>query len=703
MSFINDNTSEFFTAKITKRGRNSIAKGDFKISFFQIGDSEFDYNSPFNTLNGLNGTKTQKVFSPFDIEPGVKYPYKLDSDNNTTTYGTPIQNSYTESIRNTIGPAGFVTNHIQFNEDDCTGSGVMCVTTTLPYSGLTGGTKVVINSGVTFTDCEYVTLVFDNFCGTDPDFPIISGETNSLIYKIVGITGTTIEFDRSTPDLSSLIGTYQMVCNKCVSGNNIDIGDLCLPKPIDPMDQQDPWTLNVVWDQNIIGYTGLTNTNLTGFTGNRWVSTKQFLGYTTSLGQNNNTTNGFIDSFNEFNLVTPEEQRCLAVIHYSELGDIYDPERFFKYDDYISTNNNIDDSIIDDVNGDPITDLEYFEVYIPFILYHRNTGTTIGVTFHMGTVDKTIVTPTGFTDSRFSLKYRDLLDEQNIKVGKVFYNNKTIVFDDQELVAVLDYRSNRKHTLDAPKLFFVPSDQPSTNSLINGTSDQVFWVTYTFYNYDQGLNSLPCNYYTKISSIVNGDDVCSPNVPSSIGFKLSETALKYMKTELSGFTEGFLGTELKILVQETPINTLPSPELWKEIDYTFEANGDGTNYLDPDNIVNKTFIIDLDKYDSAGYYSIEEFISKNYFEGNNLFGDEQPFPGSIRVVRSTDIEVMNYLINLPTTQFTTTQNPTYSIGKDKMITDVTLLNSNKEVLVVAKTPKPIKRVGTQVFNIRLDF
>jgi hypothetical protein len=84
------------------------------------------------------------------------------------------------------------------------------------------------------------------------------------------------------------------------------------------------------------------------------------------------------------------------------------------------------------------------------------------------------------------------------------------------------------------------------------------------------------------------------------------------------------------------------------------------------------------------------------------FGDEQPFPGSVRLVRATDIEQMKFLVNLPPSQFTTTQNPTHNSG-DKYITEVALLNGNKEPLVVAKTPTPIKRIGTQVFAVKLDF
>jgi hypothetical protein len=63
---------------------------------------------------------------------------------------------------------------------------------------------------------------------------------------------------------------------------------------------------------------------------------------------------------------------------------------------------------------------------------------------------------------------------------------------------------------------------------------------------------------------------------------------------------------------------------------------------------------------------------------------------------------MRFLVNLPNGEFTTTQNPSYTSGKTKRITEVALLNSNKDVLVIGKMPKPIHRVGTQVFAVKID-
>lgn len=713
MSFLDKNNSEFLTARITKKGRNAIAKGDFKISYFQVGDSEFDYTTPFDSLEGQFSNNNQKVFSPMDKESGVKYPYKVDSTDTSTSFGVPILNSYTETLRNVMGPAGFVSNYVEYDSEECTGTVVECTTTRISLSDILGSNSINVPSGSTFLNCEYITLVFDQFCGTDPNYPVITGQTNSLTYKVTNVVGNVLYLDRNTPDLSSLTGYAQVVCTDCSiefpNLPDVDIADVCLPLPLDPSQQHNPWTLDIVWGEYPIGYTGITTQYISGFTSNQFISTKQFLGYTTSSGQTINSGTTYTNSYNEIVYVKPEEQRVLAVIHYSELGDVKnDPERFYKYDDYISNDNDGSplNSIVDDVNGSPISDTEYFEVYIPFIYYHRNTSTVPGAIFHMDTVDQTITTPASIVDSRFTLPFRYLLDENDNRVGRVFYTHKTIVFDDQEIVAMLDYRSNRRYTLDAPKVFLVPSDLSPANSLVSGTTDQTFWVTYTFTNSDLGLNGLPCNYFTKVKAIGDTGDVCHPSVPSNIGVKFSDSAFQYMVNSFSGYTDGFVGTEFKILVQETNDNEYPKPDSWREIDFTSQVTG-VTSFLDRTNIVEKTFVINLSDYESADQYSLEKYLGIGYFpsqpSNNPNFGDEQPFPGSIRLVRATDIEVMNFLVNLPSSQFTETQNPTYVLGEDKMVTDIALLNSNKEPYVVAKTAKPIKRTGTQVFSIRIDF
>ena len=50
MSFLQENNSGNLAARLTNKGRKKIAQGDFNISYFQIGDSEFDYG--FSIFDG---------------------------------------------------------------------------------------------------------------------------------------------------------------------------------------------------------------------------------------------------------------------------------------------------------------------------------------------------------------------------------------------------------------------------------------------------------------------------------------------------------------------------------------------------------------------------------------------------------------------------------------------------------------------------
>lgn len=62
MSFLQNNSATV-AARLTKKGRNSIANGDFNIEYFAIGDSEYNYSG-----------STQITFAPFDKDINVKYP-----------------------------------------------------------------------------------------------------------------------------------------------------------------------------------------------------------------------------------------------------------------------------------------------------------------------------------------------------------------------------------------------------------------------------------------------------------------------------------------------------------------------------------------------------------------------------------------------------------------------------------------------------
>jgi hypothetical protein len=760
MSFLSSNHAEYLTARITNEGRKAIAKGTFNIEFFQIGDSEFDYDTIFSGLTGTTGQ--QKVFAPFDNESGVKYPYSLGSDTLTsTTYGTPISNSSTTTLRNEMGSAGFTSQYDLFGTstksltpitgstfiETYSGTTIESSIGVVAYSALTGNNTITFTkkSGVIFNQLDFITLVFSTFPTgytlNNLDEKIVknytpSGKTNGMVYKVLSQTGTTTGtthtflLDRSTPNLSSLSGNAQIVSNTYTNETPTD--DVF--NPIDYRGQLNSWTLNTVWTDTPIGWTN-DDESLSGYTSNQYVSTKQLLGYTKSGQTFTNFTGGaitgvtstsigttFKNSFGDLIEVKSSEQRCVAVIHYSELGDIVkNPERFFKYDDYIGhctlsgetptgQDSVCDITIVNDRTDDGISDTEYFEVFIPFILYHRSTGTTLGALFTMETRDYYIKST---INEKHQIKFRYLLDEVGTKVGKVFVNNKIIVFDDQELVAVLDYRSNRKYTLPSPKVYATPTNSTALNSMLTGTTGQTVWLTYMLeYTGDTKLNSLPCNNFNSVR-LVN-------NTPSNISFKFSDGALTefdFLMTGATLVTEGFVANKFTVLVQIVNSATgTPISNEWRKIDLTSEVGGNGVTLLNKTGFTGTTFTITKTQYDAA---SLNKFDLEDHMSGVTTdylwnttgsttqpqFGDEQPFPGSIRLVRATDIEEMNMLINLPSTQFLTSQNPTYPTTgtTPTYITEVALLDSLKEPLVIAKTSTPIKRTGTQVFAIKLDF
>lgn len=527
MSFLNTDISATVAARLTQKGRDAISKGNFVISHFAVGDSEYNYS----------GVTTQRVFSPFDKDVNVKYPLWYTSG--STFFGVPKQSSISQPCRNVM----------------------------------------------------------------DPD-----------------------------------------------SG----------------------WTLNVVWDKKPIGLP--TNSrSLTGYTSNVYTGTKEFFGYNSSLGQTYNTGTTIVNTMSEVVTITPEEQKCVAILHYSQSGTTADPYKFFKYDDYISTYSG-------ETSPNTVSDEDYFKVTVPTLMYHRNHSTTTGATFYMSGTTKQIVSN---YNSRFTIDYRDLVDGTGTtanRVGKIFFNQKTIVFDDEEIVAALDVNSKRNYTLPAPKVSAVVTNNPIT-TLTTGTT---MWVTYMLSNgTGSGLNGLPCNYFMKVSG---------QTVPHSV-------SVKFNSNDFTNLNSGYTANKFHILAQIVSNGSKPSPESWKIMDYTSDAGGSSLTNL----VTGYTFTINQASYNAGTTFLLSDYVTGTDYTSTSgaYFGDERTFPGEVSVVRATDIAEMVFDANLPTGKFTSSQNPT--ISGNPRITEVALLNSNKEALAFGKLTTPLERTGSQVIQVKIDF
>ncbi len=668
MSYLQENNSANLAARITYEGRKSIARGRFNIRYFQIGDSEYDYR--FSEFDGIN-YPAQKVLTPLDKDSQIKYPYKVsDVPITGTTYGIPILGSSKETITNNVAPAGCVSEFIEYTGPD--GTKVM---SGFSINSLifTGGTSInVSNSNMFQPGNGYITLHFNDLTGTDYIIKPSNGKTTtSQVYQLVGITGNTLQVDRDLPNLSSFPGTpFTLILNDC----EFPAINVCKEEFYVVTGQQDPWNLSIVWSDSPVGLASSNN--------NIYASSKEYFGYNTSLGQISNDSTTITNSFDTPIIVPPEEQHSLAIIHYSKASDVLvNPWLTFKYEDYIDHTPEGQD---------------YFEVYTPFLQYERNTGPTIGARFFMDSIDYYI--NSSADDTRLNqMKYRYLIDEQGVRVGKIFVNHKVIIIDDQELVAALDPKSNRRYTLPIPVVSIVPIDvkcgpyDGSSEPLLGGTGETIF-VTYVleYLNGTQlGLDGLPCNYYNKVTG---------STIPSDVSIKFNVNDFKYMKNaeNITNICGGYIADTFKILVQKVNTGEQPDPTLWREIDFTSEIpNHTVGDIIDPDNLRNARFIITYEDYNNANTYSMSD-------SGLLKFGSNQPFPGSIKVKRATDMEVMEYMINLPPDDFVTTQNPTYVEGSPKRITEAALLDENKNVMIIAKASSPIVRFGPQVLSIKID-
>ena len=85
------------------------------------------------------------------------------------------------------------------------------------------------------------------------------------------------------------------------------------------------------------------------------------------------------------------------------------------------------------------------------------------------------------------------------------------------------------------------------------------------------------------------------------------------------------------------------------------------------------------------------------------FGDEYYFYGSLETDIEATIYEMNYKINLGQAQFQNSSNPTWTKGTKSYITEIGLLDSDKNLVAISKLQSPILRQGVQQFVVKFDF
>jgi hypothetical protein len=501
------------------------------------------------------------------------------------------------------------------------------------------------------------------------------------------------------------------------------------------------WNMNIPWTESPAGLSSTQYQDYTKFGSINYIGQKEYFGYNSSDGQTSTDDVYYYNSFGEKIVVTPENQKAIAIIHYTnQTIDFFYGEKF-ALEPYDPNN-------VDNTQGQA----RNFKLHMPTIMWHKNPECCFGQTFW--------VDPAGFDGKNlFEVQYikskiSDQMNQPGIRyynlwdtfaqpnglpsrVGKVFPDSKLIVIDDEELVAALSYKSNRNWTLPAPQVSLIT---PNTGGVSNSTGvltggSETLWVTYRLSNIDTFTNSLHSNYYT---SVVGTQNVCSPDTPQNVAVRFggdfpclvqpgfnptttttttsnqttTTTTIPYTTTTTTNcpvcvVPAGFYAQQFQVLAQKTPIGERPNPEQWKLIDFTSQISQNFINgYVTQESLTATTFIVTAENYSSAPYYNLNDYIDlvPNGATGQQLnFGDEYYFYGNLETDIQATIYEMKYKINLSSSEFLVSQNPTWTFGTQSYISEIALMDENKDILVMSKMQSPVLRQGIQQYVIKLDF
>jgi hypothetical protein len=553
-----------------------------------------------------------------------------------------------------------------------------------------------------------------------------------LTYRIVDICSDLITLDRPTPDYSNITftGCYgrvivypKQMTNLYDSVTPLDhySDDVINFESVCSVDEFNVkiWNMNIPWSENLAGLDFTMFKDYTQFGSVNYLGTKEYLGYMSHSGQTfylNNTLSAettdtyYYNSFDEIVKVEPEEQKSIAIIHYTnQTIDLFYGEKF-ALEPY-------DPSIPYDATGQA----RNFKFHIPWLMWHKNPECCYGETFWVDPPNfdgLDLFKPHYLQSSKNvdmnspGLRYYNLWDTNPnddgypSRIGKVFPDDRMIVIDDEEIIAAMSYKSNRNWTLPAPKLFL------STPNTCNSIGDSVgvltspaetMFVTYRFTNTSAFTNSLHCNYYTKI---IGPDNVCNPSDSENVGVRFGNE-FTCLSSYDDTFKQGFFAEKIEIICQKVTTGARPESDKWRIIDMTDQISGSTVaGYITDVALSGNTFVITKDLYDTAPIYDLDFYLPLTP-QGNTLpqlnFGDEYYFYGSLETDIEATIYEMRCKVNLSNTEFKISTNPTWNTTTKPYLTEIGLYDSDKNLMIVSKLQSPVLRQGVQQFLIKFDF
>ena len=576
-----------------------------------------------------------------------------------------------------------------------------------------------------------------------------------LTYRIVDVCEDNVTLDRPTPNYVGL-STYCFGRVLVYPPNMTTIYDSITPRPhwaddvinfesICDIDQFDVkvWNMNIPWTESPAGLRSTEYEDYTYFGSIDYIGSKEYFGYNSTSGQTDTSYTYYYNSFDEIVQVKPEEQKAIAIIHYTnQTIDFFYGEKF-ALEPYNNSNP-------ENTTGQA----RNFKLHIPTLMWHKNPECCYGQTFWVdppGFDGKDLFQVQYIKSSKNSdmnqpgIRYYHLWDTNAnanglpSRVGKVFPDSKLIIIDDEEIIAALSYKSNRNWTLTAPQVSLITPNTcgvttATTDGILTGNSETMY-VTYRLSNPGNFTNSLHCNYYSKI---VGNNNDCNPDTSKNVAVRFgaefkcltqpgylpvtttttyspltTTTTYPPLTTTTTTFCptfcetpNGFFATNFQVIAQKVVTGQRPDPSKWRVIDYTNSLSGTTSNgYITEAGLTGTTFVITPDLYNNAPYYNLNNYIPLTPLGNTNPklnFGDEYFFYGSFESDIQATIYEMRYKVNLSFAEFQTTTNPTWKSGSNSYITEIALLDSNKDVMVISKMQSPVLRQGIQQFVVKLD-
>jgi hypothetical protein len=717
MSYIINNTSAFVNIKLTETGRQKLAQGQLNFSFWGIGDSEINYDreditDDYPLDSTLSGSSI--VLRPFDRQPNIKsfITANNNNDNNLNVLDSSQITTIKAIVNNQATQRGFFSgnssNYITYTADTYTnGTGTV--------TSLTGGTSLVIGTGNTYNVGDLILLKVGNDTVGSLNLNQNTIPVPHLWYKIQNITTTfntndTVTLDRTLPNNGATTATTQFFIypggevygaygfeettpywnsNTLDFAGNCDIS--CGDVPV--------WNQNNVWCENLAGMTGASinttlatpNESFEKFGSNSYLGQKYPYFEVDCTGQS--IGNDICDVPGES--VIDDAKKSISIIHYTNntISNYYG--EFFY---------------IDGGNGKTLS------LDLPDLMYHRRnftteTGTTMGMTF--------IATGTTKLLGTSEIEYIDLIENPTMVsdnprvVGKVLPQLKTIIFEDDEIVAATSYKSNRNWTLPALKAKLVGSANGVNGGILE--TNKTMYITYTFENTTgTGLTTtLPCQYYTKLANNTSSTKDVQFNIENL-------DLLPYMRKEekLTYDGMGFSAREFKVLYQIVD-NSLdrPLPNAWSVYDFTStnitSVNGETIDpkLLERQNPDLNGFLIDTNVSSSATTFSIINSLNMatNNSPNHLQFGDERFFYGNLETYIGATIFKTLFNINISADNFKSTSNPTRPNSlvnpPDIRVTEVGIYDDTNSLVMIGKLSKPVKLSAgnTVMIELSIDF